>query len=70
MRLITRYELATKTKAELYALYQDAFNAMAQSKPNTLERTNALASLENIEREICSRNLKLSQPEEGAPSWI
>ena len=52
MKLIIRFELAIKTKAELHALYKDVFNALVQSKPNTHERRNALASLENIEREI------------------
>ena len=55
MRLMTRFELAAKSENELYALYREVFNRLAQSEPNTLERTNALASLENIEREIHAR---------------
>ena len=59
MKLITRFELAAKTKTELYALHRDVFNALVQSKPNTHERRNAMASLENIEREIYSKEFGL-----------
>ena len=57
MRLITRFELAAKSKTELHAIYREVFNHLAQSEPNTLERTNALASLENIENELALRAL-------------
>jgi len=52
MKLITTFELAAKNKTELQALYKEVFNDLAQSSINTPERSNALASLENIEREI------------------
>ena len=55
MRLITRFELAAKSKNELYGLHRKVFNELAKSKPRTLERVNALASLENIEHELASR---------------
>jgi hypothetical protein len=55
MKLITRFELAAKNENELYGLHKKAFNELAKSRPKTLERVNALASLENIERELSSR---------------
>jgi len=55
MKLITRYDLASKSESELRGLYRKAFNALVQSTPNSAERRNALASLENISREINRR---------------
>ncbi len=55
MRLITKFELAAKSKTELYALLREAFNELARSEPNTPQRTNALASLDNIQRELALR---------------
>ena len=55
MRLITRFELAAKNTNELYGLHIKIFNELAKSKPQTLERVNALASLENIENKLASK---------------
>ncbi len=55
MKLITRFELAAKTETELYALLREVFNELAKSDPDTHQRRNALASIENIQREIGSR---------------
>lgn len=55
MKLITRFELAAKNTNELHGLHRKVFNELAKSKPKTLERVNALASLENIENELASR---------------
>jgi hypothetical protein len=55
MKLITRYELASKSIIELRGLYSTAFNALVQSVPESPRRRNALASLENISREINHR---------------
>ncbi len=55
MKLITRFELAAKDENELYALLRDAFNELARSEPDTHQRRNALASLENIQGELASR---------------
>lgn len=55
MRLITRFEMAAKNEGELYSLLRDAFNELARSEPDTHQRRNALASLDNIQREIGSR---------------
>jgi len=55
MRLITRFELAAKNENELHALLRNAFNELAKSKPDTYQRRNALASIENIQNELGSR---------------
>lgn len=57
MRLITSFELAAKNTNELYGLHRKVFNELAKSEPHTLERVNALASLENIENELASKAL-------------
>ena len=57
MKLITRYNLASKSEGELRGLYRMAFNALVQSTPESAQRRNALASLENISREINQRYL-------------
>jgi hypothetical protein len=56
MKLLTRFELAAKNKNELHILLRESFNELAKSNANTHERRNALASLENIQRELGSRN--------------
>ena len=55
MKLITRFELAAKNTNELYGLYRKVYNELARSALLTLERVNALASLENIESELALR---------------
>lgn len=55
MKLITRYDLASKSDPELRGLYRKIFNALVQSTPDSAERRNALASLENLTREINQR---------------
>jgi hypothetical protein len=55
MKLITRFELASRPTRELHALKRQAFTALAQSSPDTHERRNALASLENIQAELGQR---------------
>jgi len=58
MKLLTRFELAAKNKTELDFLLRESFNELAKSNFNTHERRNALASIENIQREISSRVLR------------
>lgn len=58
MKLLTRFELAAKNKNELHGLLRNSFNELAKSNPNTHQRRNALASIENIQREISSRVLR------------
>jgi len=55
MRLVTRFEMAAKNENELHGLLRNAFNELARSKPHTIERTNALVSIENIQCEMTSR---------------
>lgn len=55
MKLITRFELATKSETELYALLREVFNELARSESGSHERRNALASIENIQNELSSR---------------
>ncbi len=55
MRLITRFELAAKNENELHGLLREAFNELARSDFDTHQRRNALASIENIQREISSK---------------
>ena len=59
MKLITRFEMAAKNESELYGLLRNAFNELAKSTPHTdtYQRRNALASIENIQREIGSKAL-------------
>ena len=59
MRLITRFELAAKSEAELRGLLREAFNDLAKSAVHSHERRNTLASIENVQAEICA---KLSAP--------
>lgn len=55
MKLITRFELASKSTRELHGLLKMAFNELARSERETAERRNCLASLENIQNEMASR---------------
>lgn len=55
MKLITRYDLASKSEREPIGLYRKAYNALVQRALESAERQNALASLENISREINQR---------------
>jgi hypothetical protein len=55
MKLITRFELATRKTSELHALYRDTFNALSSCDPHSAEQRTCLASLANLEAEIRSR---------------
>lgn len=55
MKLVTKFELAAKNKNELHALLREALNELARSEPDTYQRRNALASIENIQSELASR---------------
>jgi len=57
MKLVTRFELAAKSENELRGLLREAFNALARSEPDSHQRRNALASIENIQSELASRTL-------------
>lgn len=55
MKLITRFELASKPTSELHALRGEALRAFARAGRGTQERRNVLASLANIEAELDAR---------------
>ena len=59
MRLVTRFEMAAKNKNELLSLLRNAFNELAKSNPDTYQRRNALASIENIQVELGARALEM-----------
>jgi hypothetical protein len=58
MQLITTYELKGRTEIQLSALYAAAIGALVRSEPETPERRNALATLENITRARISLTFK------------
>ena len=55
MKLITRFELASRPTRELHALKRELFNALARTAPDSHERRIALASLENVQAELSIR---------------
>lgn len=55
MKLLTRFELASKRTSELHALHRDALTAFNAAARGTQDRRDALASLANIEAELHSR---------------
>lgn len=55
MKLVTRFELATKNEAELRGLLREAFNDLAKSDPRSHERRDTMASIENIQNELALR---------------
>ena len=55
MKLVTRFEAASRSTAQLQGLCREAFNAFSGAPRGSQDRQNALASLENIEAELASR---------------
>ena len=55
MKLVSRFEAASRGTAELHGLLKDAFNAFAIAPRGSQERRNALQSLQNIEDELATR---------------
>ena len=55
VNLVTRFELASRSTRELHALIRVLFNELANSAPESAERRNALASLENVQAELACR---------------
>jgi len=55
MKLITRFELASRTTQELHALYREVFNALVRSASGSDERRVCLATLENVVAELSGR---------------
>lgn len=46
--------MAAKDTSPLNSILRNVFNKLAQSEPNSMERRNALASIENIKAELTS----------------
>ena len=55
MKLLTRFELASKRTSELHSLHRNALKAFNAAARGTQDRRDALASLANIEAELHSR---------------
>ena len=55
MRLITRFELASRSTPGLRNLLCEAFNALARSAPDSTDRLHALANIENVQAELIYR---------------
>jgi hypothetical protein len=55
MKLLTRFELASKSTGELHALHRDALNAFNAAARGTQDRRDTLATLANLEAEIRAR---------------
>ena len=56
MKLISRFEAATRRTVELYGLRKEAFIAFSAAPRGSQEQRNALASMRNIEHELASRS--------------
>ena len=55
LKLVSRFELASRSIAELHGLYKEAFNAFAAAPRGSEERRTAPSPLDNIEVELASR---------------
>lgn len=55
MKLMTRFELASRDTKDLHALFRKVSDELAASTAHSASRRNALASLENIRRELAER---------------
>ena len=52
MKLITRNELVSRPTSELRGLLRQTVDALAQSAPESADRSAVLGSLENIQAEL------------------
>ena len=55
MKLVSRFEAASLSTAELHGLLKEAFTAFASAPRGSQERRDALASMRNIEDELATR---------------
>lgn len=55
MRLITRFDAASRSTPELLALHTKALRSFASATRGSQERRNALISLDSIESELAAR---------------
>ncbi|WP_170401482.1 hypothetical protein [Ruegeria arenilitoris] len=56
MKLVSRFQAAALSTAELHGLLRKAFNLAASLPPHSRERDNALASIKTIHAELSSRS--------------
>lgn len=56
MKLVSRFEAASRSTAELHGLLTEAFNAFASAPRGSQERRDALVSVRNIENELATRS--------------
>ena len=55
MKLVSRFEAATRSTAELHGLLKEAFTAFASAPRGSQDRRDALATIRNIETELATR---------------
>ena len=55
MKLVSRFEAASRSTAELHGLLAEAFNAFANAPRSSQERRDALQSMRIIEDELAAR---------------
>ncbi len=55
MKLVSKFEAATLSTAELFGLRKEAFIAFAAAPRGSQEQRNALASMRSIENVLTSR---------------
>ncbi len=60
MKLVSRFEAASRSTAELHALLAEAFNAFANAPRSSQERHDALVTMRNIEDELSARARSLT----------
>ena len=59
MKLVSRFEAASRSTAELHGLLAEAVNAFANAPRSSQERREALATMRNIEDELAARGPSL-----------
>ena len=55
MKLVSRFEAASRSTAELYGLRKEAFVAFNAAARGSREQRKALATMRNIEHELAKR---------------
>jgi len=55
MTLVSRFEAASRSTAELHGLLAEAFNAFAAAPRGSQQRRDAIQSMRNIETELATR---------------
>ncbi|MEP6186327.1 hypothetical protein [Roseibium sp.] len=56
MKLVTRFEAASRSTTELHCLLAEAFNAFCTAPRSSAERYDALQSMRTIEDELATRS--------------